>query len=103
MSEAAVAELAPGEIQRDVSTGAPPAAAVTEAQPASEMSAEQQAGVQKLAEMRERYKDPALDHAQRNRLVQHMNELAQHVFNAAARPAWYGEQKPDPRIDRKST
>jgi hypothetical protein len=63
-------------------------------QPA-QMSADQQAGVREIDNLRGEYGKPGADTDQ---LVKRISELQRHVFNGGSKPSWYGDQKPDPKL-----
>lgn len=93
-----VQPLAPENIERPAAPAAPAAPAPQhDAQPA-EMTADQQAGVARIGELMREAGDPALEHGKRDALNKKIVELQRHVFNGDKKPAWYGEQKPDPRL-----
>ena len=71
-------------------------AAVEAAQPAP-MSADQQAGVSAIRDLMREASDPTLERGKRDALNRKIVDLQRHVFNGGERPAWYGEQKSDPR------
>lgn len=98
MSDQVVTELAPGDIQRPAGgapAGAPPAAAaVTEAQPAAPMSAEQQAVLREADGLKQRLLDPSLSHEQRDALMKYISERQRFAFGNGPDP----RPKADPRL-----
>lgn len=97
MDGGGVVELAPGDIHRPAPGPAPAAASAPQHNAAGEMSAEQQAGIAHINTLRAQAVDPALTREQREAVNQKIAQMQSHVFNGAPRPAWYGEQKPDPK------